>query len=302
MPALTEEDLIRRYMRGKSSKDQYRRCARRWFELGGPARQPSSADVRRYVSLRRQQGAADTTIDWELRAVRAMYRCSDMDVPVDAASLDLTRETRAALAPDLLEHLIACAKAGRFPPLTRGYLAVASVYGARVGEIRTLTTERVDTRSGIIRVQTLKKGVRRPQRIPEVMAWALRAPWRQASRAAAAARWHDMLRRAGVGPFPGTGWHAVRRALAVAFDDAGLPTEEWARFMRWSGPNKRTGSVGEAERYSHPTAIIGLRGVQRLADEDVDEAVWEMHPTVGLWMRSPREVAARASAVDAANK
>lgn len=279
--------MLRRYwrrLRGGARPEQYYRAARHWFGAGRPGLsagdEPTAEDVERYVAGLRRTGMADTTIDWRLRAVSAMYRASGLRLPAPVA-LDTQNES-VALSPELVIHLIRQAIAGRYTPTQRGLLAVATLYGARVSEMSKLTTADVDLRGRRIRIPTAKGGIVRWQRIPDAAAWALSAPWRARSAATTGAEFHRICHLASAPQPPGVGWHAIRHALAIGLQAGGLPVEERSAFMRW-----KSAGVAEAmaTRYSRVTAIATATGVRRITAEDPDGAIWSAHPFLGAWTR-----------------
>jgi integrase len=291
VPETTGAEIIERYRRhltGGARRHEYIGVARAWFAAGRDALsrgvKPREEDVQRYVALRRQRGLRDSTIDWELRAVRTMYRVVGFDaLPVRAAALR-PEARQVALGSDVLRHLIRCAVQGVFSPRDRAYLAVATTYGPRVSELGGLQQKDVDLRAGRILIPTLKGGTRRWQRIPEEIGWALRTTWQPCRSAAAGTRFHAIMHRAGVPQPAGVGWHAIRRGVVVALVRAGAPERPLSAFLRWAPPKRGNGASAMLGLYSNPARIVTLDGADEArGEDDTDDAVWAVHPFVPPW-------------------
>lgn len=293
----TAQDILGRYARhvaGKPKATRYVAIGEQWFRLARPALrsgiEATEADVQSYARRRRALGAVDSTIDGELRIVRAMYRRSRLDLPLAAADLEVVNNS-VAFSAELIAHLIATAKSGRVPPSVRAMLAVSTTYGARVSELCALTMRDVLARDARIRIPRRKKGVHRWQRIPEPILWAVNIPWRPCSTVIGAGRFHLLMRAAGQEDRSGLGWHAIRHGLAVALKDAGISVEDRTTFMGWkvAATGERSEGSRMAEDYAKPKTTIGLHGVSVVVSDDadaVDAVVWRKHPFAALWRRT----------------
>ena len=281
--------MLRRYwrnLRGSVRPEGYYRAARHWFVAGRPAlsagEDPTAEDVGEYVSGLRRSGLADTTIDWRLRAIGAMYRVSHLRLPRPPLPLDTQNES-VALSPELVVHLIGQASGGRYTPTQRALLAVATLYGARVSEMAAMTTRDVDLPHRRLRIPTAKGGLVRWQRIPDAAAWALSAPWRARSAVTTGAEFKRICHLADVPQPAGVGWHAIRHALAIGLQAAGLPVEQRSAFMRWK--TTAAGAEPMADRYPRVTTVATASGMRRVVPDDPDTAVWAGHPFLGAWVR-----------------
>ena len=291
-PHRTADDIIGRYRRhvaGKSRPWRYISTCEQWFRMGRPALRtgiaPTAADVQAYARRRRALGAIDSTIDGELRIVRAMYRRSRLDLPLAAADLEVVSQA-VAFDADLIGHLIAIAKSTRVPPSTRAMLAVSTIYGARVSELCALTMADVVARDARIRIPRRKRGVHRWQRMPEPILWAVNIPWRPCSTVMGATRFHELLRAAGQQDRKGLGWHAIRHGVAVALKNAGVSLEDRTAFMGWRiAQGDVQGESRMAEEYANPTTVIGRNGATVVTRDDADMRVLRVHPFAPLWRR-----------------
>lgn len=281
--------IIGRYadnLAGKTKAAQFMAHAQRWFAVGRPALRhgaaPMPEDVSAYVAGRRRQGMKDSTIAGELAAVKRMYSLSGTVAPVGVARLRRDSESGPALGRAAMLQLIQWAKGPRVPPLTRGYVAVSTLYGARAGELGAIRMEDVDLEGGRIYLWTQKDGARRWQRIPPEAAWALRVPWRRLSAAGVAERFHAACYGAGIPRKKGDGWHTGRHGLALALKEAGVALEARHAFMRWAGGR---GGQDIADYYAGSGVIIEPTGRRRREQADLDAETWSLHPFVAAWSR-----------------
>lgn len=276
-----------RRLTGTARGAQYLGVATMWFRVGrrplfGGVK-PREEDVRAFVLRRRADGLSDSTIDWELRAVRAMYRGVGVELPMRAAALRVTTHS-VAFGADVILRLIECAHG--LSPRDRAWVALSTVYGPRVSEIGHMTPEFVDLRGRRVMIPTAKGGVRRWQRIPDAVAWALRIPWQPCSNVGGGSRFHRIMAQAGMPQRKGAGWHYLRRGLVVALQRAGAAGPAVSAFMRWSKPQRRGDDEASSmlDIYGNPSEVVGLRGRERPADQqDRDDLVWAVHPFVDAW-------------------
>lgn len=252
------------------------------MRLTGAGRHPSAAHLQRYVALRRAAGAADSTLLNELAAVRRMYDLSDITLPRVDLRLRAPAEVGPTLHPDSILRLIAWARTPGAPPLTRRYLAVGSLYGARVSELAALRQEDVDLSHRRIYFWTLKGGDRRWQSIPADAAWALAGAWAPHRPQSLQRVFVDACSAAGVPREDGMGWHSLRRGLQFAMRQAGVSLEVRHAFTRWSG-----GRAGEdiADYYAGASRLLGPQGWVQVARDDPDAAAWARHPFLPAWCR-----------------
>jgi len=169
-----------------------------------------------------------------------------------------------------VESLI-CAAVLDEKPQTVLRLAIATIYGCRVGELAQLSTEsiNVDHGSPTIKILTEKKGQRKPQPIPEELAPLFSIPFNQRKQYQLQADLKRIAKKATV-PMPQrSGVHAIRRAVVSAlFQQETLKELEIQKFLRWSTERK----YGVMPRYIK-TPI-----------EETDVKVMSRHPYVGFWV------------------
>lgn len=250
--------------------------------LTGAGARPSAQHLQGYVAARRAAGAADSTILNELAAVRRMYSVSGVTLPRADLRLRPPSEVGPTLHPESILRLVAWARRPDAPPLARRYIAISTLYGARVSEMAALRQEDVDLPGRRVYLWTRKDGESRWQSIPSPAAWALAGAWTPRRTQALQAMFVDACHRAGVPREDGMGWHSVRRGLAYALTQAGVPLEARHAFTRWAGGRK-----GEdiADYYAGATRLLSPSGWVQAQRDDPDAAAWARHPFVAAWVR-----------------
>lgn len=116
-------------------------------------------------------------------------------------------------------------------------LAIAIIYGCRIGEIAELTSEKIshDIEHPTIHIPTEKKGRRAPQPIPKELLPLFSVPLRPRKSYLILRDLRRICRKAKV-PMPArTGIHSIRRSVVTAlYQDTDLKEISIRRFMRWS--------------------------------------------------------------------
>jgi integrase len=148
-------------------------------------------------------------------------------------------------------------------------LAVASIYGARRGELMSLTNENFDLHKATIFIKTEKRGQRKPQPIPIELLPLFNVKIQPMGEHAI----QDSLRRAcnkaGVLLPRRAGFHSFRRRTATEVHEVEPSDINTSNFMRWS--------VGRGSMLS--------RYVQTPTEES-DKAILEKHPFVRAWIEA----------------
>ncbi len=233
---------------------------------------------------------SDATIDWRLRAIARMYRLVHATLPTRGLKLEVQSEA-VALGPDVVEAMVREARSGRVPHLSRGMLAVATLYGPRLAELCGIGMAQVDVRHHRIDIPTVKNSVRRWQPIPADVLYAGPAPGRRPGRRAGAGHFPRLLRAALIPAAPGSGWHAIRRALAMGLRRQGASLETIMAFMRWKREPAAQGAIGDptamARHYAEgATAVVTLGGRSILTAEALQAAdldAFAHHPFLHFW-------------------
>ncbi|MGB5925037.1 MAG: hypothetical protein WBH01_02960 [Dehalococcoidia bacterium] len=150
-------------------------------------------------------------------------------------------------------------------------VCVASLYGARVGELAKLTSQHInlDHRNPTITIPTEKKGRRVPQPIPSELLPLFSIPLQPMKSQRIQERLRRLCKRAGVPIRPRTSIHSIRRSVATAlFEDEDLK-ELWVyRFLRWA---EQGAGLGVMPRYI------------RTPISETDAKVISKHPYVKTW-------------------
>ena len=150
-------------------------------------------------------------------------------------------------------------------------VCVASLYGARVGELAKLTSQHInlDHRNPTITIPTEKKGRRVPQPIPAELIPLVSVRLQPMKSQRIQERLRRLCKRAGVPIRPRTGIHSIRRSVATALLPRDDLKELWVfRFLRWA------------------EVSLGLGVMPRYVTTPVSETdaqVISRHPYVKMW-------------------
>lgn len=148
-------------------------------------------------------------------------------------------------------------------------LLVASVYGARAGELAQLCSEDIhlDGDKSTIYIRTKKRGQKKPQPIPESLVALFNVPVTPIPEQTQQYRLKAICRKARVLlPFGG-GYHCFRRWVVTVVSEHEPSEISVHNFIRWSVPRK----FSMLARYRHTPV------------EQSDRAILSKHPIVKVW-------------------
>jgi integrase len=173
--------------------------------------------------------------------------------------------SRIALRTPALKAMISALVASDMH-LHRGYFLLATLYGLRAVELRSVCQEDVDLEDGSIFVRTAKGGVERRHLIPESVRHYLEGITFEPMGEAQMWKMYRLIEvTSGIEHVRGAGWHSVRRAVATALAELGFPEIKANKFLRWSD---------ETSRY---------KTYARFEWRKADAEVFEVHPYLKLW-------------------
>ena len=134
-----------------------------------------------------------------------------------AFQVDAGDEYRPTLAMDEVERLIKTAKDGKLDEPESVYLAIASVYGLRRGELGAIRKEHIDLKKGTLWVDTEKGGDKRDQLLAkEILPFIRRYKFtRLFTPYMMSTMWKSICYKAKVESPKGHNWHVWRRFLAT---------------------------------------------------------------------------------------
>ena len=150
-------------------------------------------------------------------------------------------------------------------------LAIATIYGARVGELATLSSEHInlDPENPTILIQTEKKGRRVPQPIPVELVPLFSVPLKPTKAQTIQAQLRRLCKRAGVATPYRTGIHSIRRSvITVLYSKTDLKELSIRRFLRWAESGY---GLGVMPRYVKTPVSV------------TDAEVLTKHPYVAMW-------------------
>lgn len=138
-----------------------------------PPRSVTRGDVENYMLDLTRAGAAASTCNVVLASVRSLLRANTTkDVAATIPRAKPPRTLVAVLSGSEIEHLLACTRSTKY----RAIFMLAYGAALRVGEIRHLQVDDIQSERGLIRIREGKTGERYVPLSPRVLA-ALRAYW-----------------------------------------------------------------------------------------------------------------------------
>lgn len=185
---------------------------------------------------------------------------------------------RPSLSEEEIGAMVAAAKQGLLKPQEAAFLALASVYGLRRGELASIRPEHINYQKKTLFVLTEKGGEQREQLladeiIPYLEEYGFRespSPFQMSS------IYLGIEHRASLEHRYNGGWHRFRRVLDTSLVDAcqgigQVPGELYAHFfLRWRL------SSSMVERYYTKSPL------------EIDRRVLDVHPVVPLWREVKR--------------
>ena len=172
--------------------------------------------------------------------------------------------------PEQMEKLIYWAVLEGRPDMTLRML-IASVYGARVGELATLSSKNInlDHENSTIRIETEKRGRRVPQPIPVELVPLFSIPLKPMKAQTIQCQLKRLCKKAGVPTPHRTGIHSIRRSVAtVLYSNTDLKELTIRRFLRWAEGGY---GMGVMPRYVKTPVSV------------TDAEVIKKHPYVSAW-------------------
>lgn len=170
---------------------------------------------------------------------------------------------RIALRAPALQAMISAAKSSP-TKLHRGYFLLASLYGLRAIELRSIRQEDISLEENSIFIRTAKGGVEREHLIPASVKHLLAGLTFEPMSEGQMLRMYRIIEaRAGIQHRERAGWHSVRRAVATGLNEVGVEEVQAFKFLRWS------------ESIYKKYVRLGWR--------KADAKIFEVHPYLKLW-------------------
>ena len=146
-------------------------------------------------------------------------------------------------------------------------LIIASIYGARRGELTELSSDnfKLDGDKSTILIKTEKRGQRKPQPIPRSLVPLFNVGVTPLEEHILHRQLHKICKRAGVSLPKGAGYHCFRRRVVTTVSEVEHSDTVVSNFMRWAKPRTML------SRYKQ-TPI-----------EQTDKAILMQHPFVKVW-------------------
>jgi integrase len=256
-------------------------------------RELSAENVRKWQAKRRREKLlADGTIHHEFSILRRLFVVNGIEWPFRRGEAPVVHESEV-YAPALDSQDIAAMvnvvlgreePQGKIKPapVHKAFLCLSTVWGLRRVEMAEMRPEFLDTRNGMLFVQTAKKGRQRWHIVPDYIMphleeWGFRQPLNPTQLSALFSELKGMI---GLDE-PEVGWHSIRRSAVMEAYRAGLSEAEIYSFYRW----KRS-TFNMPLRYA-TSKVVSRSGVRaEVADEDrkIDQRFLELHPFPKLWL------------------
>jgi integrase len=151
-------------------------------------------------------------------------------------------------------------------------LAIATIYGTRVGELAQLSSQQhiiLDHENSTIKIPTEKKGRRVAQPIPTELLPLFSVPLKPMTVDTIQSHLKRLCKKAGVAAQPRMGIHAIRRSVATALLEQDGLKDLWVyRFLRWAESNL---GLGVMPGYVRTPAAVS------------DNKVLASHPYLSMW-------------------
>ena len=185
--------------------------------------------------------------------------------------VDKAEVHRPALEEEEIRKMIAWARqAGDLEAMA--FLAISTVYGTRCSEIAQIQESDFADEKQQVTIHTKKGGETRTHLVHEIIQPVLRShAFSPKSVRYCHVVFSKLRANAGIEREGRLGWHSIRRALVTNLLRASLDPTILGSFLRW----KMTTKVFELPR------MIAV--YDRRAWEEVDQAVFEVHPFLDFW-------------------
>lgn len=190
--------------------------------------------------------------------------------------VDSSEIVRPALTFDDMKKIVETARAGNLGVREVAYVALASVYGLRRGELASVRKEDIDFTRGVIFVRTEKGGEQREQLLAEQIIPYLKGyDFEPVSAFEMSIMFKKICYKSGVDIVDGGGWHMWRRGLETLLRDA-LATDHNLNmdsrlvtkiFFRW----RLVSSPDMTDRYYTVDPLV------------CDRVALAHHPVLPLW-------------------
>jgi len=265
--------LIERLETERKSKltiGSYRLTAARFVAKCGRKRYYTDEDILSYLKSASKHFKNQNTYHQEcvhlLQFLKRLPEGKSRELPI-AMPKGAVEFYQPTFSDDDVGKLIWACVLDNVPPNMVVRLAVASIYGARRGELTELSTESfsLDRDKSTLLIKTEKRGQRKPQPIPQALIPIFSVPITTMKSHMMQYALQQICRKAEVHLPKGGGFHCFRRRTATTVHEVEPSDMNVSSFMRWSPPR------GMLARYVQTPV------------EQTDRAILEKHPFVRMW-------------------
>ena len=265
-------------------RESYLSIARQFLDFApGPGRRYIDA----YIGHLQKRGFKSGTVNLHFRVIRRLYAVNNKRWPFKRGEAPVIKELdeyRPQLSYEIIEGMVAAAKAGCLYPGQRTFLALSTIYGMRREEMSNIEAKDVNLRRSSLYVATLKEGRQQYHHIPpEIKPILANHDFNEFYCVGTLTRvFRRILVMSGYRELKGVpmGWHAIRRALTVGLVNAGVPMLAVKAFLRWkSGTDKM-----EIPARCFGNVVITTNEAEPvLKTAKGDEEIFEKHPFLPFW-------------------
>ena len=264
----------------------YLGTASRFLKWLGDRVPPSENDLRRYFLERSKDGISPRTRGTEFVQLKKLYKANDWTWSLEKEDRPIPKEDpfAPAFSADEVIHIINAR--GKYTPQESFYLAVATTYGTRSGEIGAITSRNIH--DGAITIMIEKShGRRRHHLIPDEILPVISA-WHPKAREQRAMSYsfQKIMAKSGLGERSRWGFHAFRRTvqtmLEINLAKNNLPPSYAAQWMGWAKT-----SIGA--RYSQAPMAGVYTHTEILSNDDpfyFDRLIYRVHPFLPPWAQA----------------
>ena len=253
------------------TKRCYQAAAARFVAKMGRKRNYTDGDIEEYQKLVNKRYPHQGSYYQELRLLLQFLRRlpgadKQRQLPMGMPKMP-TEFYQPTFSNEDVESLIWATVLDNIPASMVVRLLVATVYGARRGELTELRNEDIslDGDESTIFIRTEKKGQRKPQPIPKSLVPLFAVPITSMNGHTVQRHLKRICRKAGVNlPFRG-GYHCFRRRTVTEIAEVNPSDVDVSNFMRWAKPRTM------------------LARYKQTPVEQTDRAILERHPFVKMW-------------------
>jgi len=249
----------------------------RFFEIAGVKDEYDEYDALKFINWAKEhyRGTAILQVSQILKWFYKNVLKQDLDLKTPEVNYDEVENV--ALSKEDVVKIIQNRKI--YGPILKGYVALATIYGARRKEMHDMKPEDIDIENRRVFIRTAKSGrdtwrwMYLPEEIVPVME-QFKDQWHVFSISDISKLFRIVCHASGIKlSTRRAGWHMIRRRLILELTKAGLSDNVIVRFMRWKRKDVLSNILYRYRQSEPDEELI----------EEVDKKVMEVHPFLSFW-------------------